>query len=400
MVKRIVISAGAAIALTIGAVHLGAYALSGHRWKTSQVPFYVNPANNDVSQDAAITALQAGAANWSAQTTAGVNIYYAGRTNGTSITLNNKNEIFFRNTSSGSTIATTYWWYGSDGKLLDADMMFYDGGFKFFTGQSGCSGGVFVEDIATHEFGHFIGINHSSDSTATMYPTTSGWCNMSWRYLSQDDVNAVQTLYPASTTTTAPVAPTAATAWLDATTPYVDLSWVDGSTNESGFKIERSSDGTTFTVITQTSSNVVTFRDTTTAAGKSYWYRIRSYNSGGSSAASNTATVAVPAPLTPAVAKPFLPLDGATGVTTTLTNGSFVRWYAADRATSYDVYFGTSSTPSKIATVVPPSGVSGAYPGTLYQGASLKAGTTYYWKVVSRNAGGSTSSTVWKFKMQ
>ncbi len=192
MVKRFVVAAVAALVLAALGTHLSAYMLSGHRWAGNQVPFFVNPVNQDVSEDAAIVALQAAASNWRAQSTADINVYYAGRTTGASVVLNGKNEIFFRNEANGGTAAVTYWWYGSDGKFLDSDMMFYDAGFKFFTGQSGCSGGIYIEDLASHEFGHFIGIQHSADASATMYPTVSAWCGQDWRYLSQDDIAAVQ----------------------------------------------------------------------------------------------------------------------------------------------------------------------------------------------------------------
>jgi Matrixin len=190
MVKRLIVGMIAGLALAALGTHLNAYVFSGHRWPGNSVPFYVNPVNQDVTQSAAITALQVAASNWKNQSTADINIYYAGTTTGGTIANNGKNEIFFRNESNGSTGAVTYWWYGGDGKLMDADMMFYDAGFKFFTGQSGCSSGIYIEDLATHEFGHFLGINHSGDTTATMYPTISAWCNQSWRFLAQDQLRS------------------------------------------------------------------------------------------------------------------------------------------------------------------------------------------------------------------
>jgi Bacterial Ig domain len=99
----------------------------------------------------------------------------------------------------------------------------------------------------------------------------------------------------------------------------------------------------------------------------------------------------------PAAPVAFLPLDGATGVTNNLTGGSLVRWKAAAWATSYDVYFGQSSNPAKIATVTPPGGVSSVYPGTLYAQVYRARRTTYYWRIVAKNAAGSTSSPIWKF---
>ena len=93
-----------------------AYLLSGHYWPTASVTFYVNPANHDMSQQAAIATLQAAAANWSEQSTANIRFVYAGTTSGSSLVNNGKNEVFFRNASNGSVAGATYYWYGMDGK--------------------------------------------------------------------------------------------------------------------------------------------------------------------------------------------------------------------------------------------------------------------------------------------
>jgi hypothetical protein len=385
MLKRSIIAAAVAVALIGFSVHLVAYVIHSEKWGTSQVPFFVNPVNADISQSAAIAALQSAAANWSTQTTANVKLYYAGTTTGSSLTYNGKNEIFFRNGTSGSTIAAAYYYYDSSYKLLDADMIFYDAAYKFFTGQSGCSGGFYVEDIATHEFGHFIGIYHSADTTATMYPTQSGWCNQSWRFLAQDDINAVVALYPPAAAVAAPSAPSSATARLDATNPYVDVSWIDASTNESGFRVERSTDGVSFTQVGQTGTNVAAFQDRTTTAGKTYWYRVRAYNSGGTSTASNTASINVPVP--PPLQAPSAPVLSSPPNGST-TSSSTASWLAAARATSYDVYLGTSSTPG-----IYKPGVT----GTSINVRKLSKGKVYYWRVVAKNASGSASSATWSF---
>ena len=109
----------------------------------------------------------------------------------------------FRNASNGSTIATTYWWSNGSG-ILDADIVFWDGGFRFYSGTSGCSGGFYIEDIAAHEFGHALGLGHSSLTGATMYQSTAS-CNASNRILDPDDIAGVEALYPP---TAAPSIPT------------------------------------------------------------------------------------------------------------------------------------------------------------------------------------------------
>jgi Matrixin len=383
MLKRSIIAALATVALVGLGARLTAYVISTEKWASSQVPFFVNPVNADISEDAAIAALRSAAANWSTQTTANVTVYYVGRTTGTSLTNNGKNEIFFRNGTSGSTIAAAYYWYDGTNKIVDADMIFYDAAYKFFTGQSGCASGFYVEDIATHEFGHFIGIYHSADATATMYPTQSSWCNQSWRFLAQDDINAVVALYPPATATAPPAAPSSAAARLAVTNPYVDVNWVDASTNESGFRVERSSDGVTFTQVGQTGASVVAFQDRTTTGGKTYWYRVRAYNSGGTSATSNTVSISVPllqAPSAPVLSSP------ANGITTSANTAS---WLAAARATSYDVYLGTSATPALYKQNVT---------GTSVTLRKLVKDSVYYWRVVAKNSSGSATSATWSFR--
>jgi titin len=65
------------------------------------------------------------------------------------------------------------------------------------------------------------------------------------------------------------------------------LEWQDNSTNEQGFRIERSIDGGTWTRIYTNKVNVTSRGVTITDAGKKYCYRVRAYNSKGQSPPSN-----------------------------------------------------------------------------------------------------------------
>ena len=88
-----------------------------------------------------------------------------------------------------------------------------------------------------------------------------------------------------------PSAPTALTATA-ASGPRVNLAWADASSNESGFKIERSTDGVTFTQIGTVTAEVIAYADTTVVAGVTYRYRVRAFNAVGDSSYSNTAEAA------------------------------------------------------------------------------------------------------------
>jgi hypothetical protein len=70
----------------------------------------------------------------------------------------------------------------------------------------------------------------------------------------------------------------------------LQLSWHDNSTNENGFKVERSTSANgNYSQIAQTGANVTTYTDSNLTAGATYCYRLRSYNAGGNSPYSNTA---------------------------------------------------------------------------------------------------------------
>ena len=54
-----------------------------------------------------------------------------------------------------------------------------------------------LDSVLTHEVGHFLGIAHSPDSQAVMYPKDEGG-SVRHRDLTTDDIDAICTLYPSS----------------------------------------------------------------------------------------------------------------------------------------------------------------------------------------------------------
>ena len=83
----------------------------------------------------------------------------------------------------------------------------------------------------------------------------------------------------------------------------VGLDWLDNSTNEDGFKIERKTGGGAYSQIGTVGANFTSYLDDTVVASTTYTYRVRAYNaSGGDSAYSNEATVTTPADPTPPAA--------------------------------------------------------------------------------------------------
>ncbi|WP_437595411.1 matrixin family metalloprotease [Sorangium sp. So ce590] len=89
-------------------------------------------------------------------------------------------------------------WGRFDYAIVDADMVFNNVGFCWNdTGNDGC---VDTQSIATHEEGHFLGLGHSSERSATMTPYYVVGSSM--RTLEDDDVEGVCALYPNGETVT------------------------------------------------------------------------------------------------------------------------------------------------------------------------------------------------------
>ena len=98
--------------------------------------------------------------------------------------------------------------------------------------------------------------------------------------------------------TTPPNSPSGLTANA-AGTSQINLAWTDGSSDETGFEIERSTDGgVVFTLLTTTGANVTSYSNTGLPASSTFHYRVRAINGGGNSSYTNVAfaTTATPAP--------------------------------------------------------------------------------------------------------
>ena len=131
---------------------------------------------------------------------------------------------------------------------------------------------------------------------------------------------------------TPPAAPTALAA-AAASSTQINLSWTDNSSDETGFKVERSTDGVSFTQVGTTAAGVRTYSATGLAASTSYTFRVRAYNANGDSAYSNTAGATTQA----AATIPPVPVISGTAsrrlATLTWTNVTGEAGYRLSRAT-------------------------------------------------------------------
>ena len=70
----------------------------------------------------------------------------------------------------------------------------------------------------------------------------------------------------------------------------VTLSWKDNANNETGFQVERSTDGSVFTVLATTAANTTKYKDAKAQKRQTYYYRVAAKNNVGLSSYSNTVT--------------------------------------------------------------------------------------------------------------
>ena len=71
----------------------------------------------------------------------------------------------------------------------------------------------------------------------------------------------------------------------------VTLNWKDNANNETGFQVERSTNGTVFTVIATTAANTNATKYRDRVRGETRYYRVAAKNNVGLSSYSNTVTV-------------------------------------------------------------------------------------------------------------
>ena len=131
-----------------------------------------------------------------------------------------------------------------------------------------------------------------------------------------------------------------------------------------------------------TAQSGTTYTPPPMATSTTYFWQVTARNAGGSTAGPVwTFTTGAPPP-PPGVPGTPSPANAATGVATTAA----LTW-SASGATTYDVAFGTANPPPPVAT-----GLTNATYSPV-----MAVGTTYFWQITARNAGGSTVGPVWFF---
>lgn len=175
------------------------------------------------------------------------------------------------------------------------------------------------------------------------------------------------------------------------TASSLTVNWIDSATNENNYVIERSVNGTDFTVITTLGANTTTYNDTGLLPNTKYYYRLKATNNTESSVYETASLTTPPIPLAPTKATAPIPNSGFVNAELTIGNLT-LKWSGSSNTTTYSVYFGTDpSNLTKLGDVAYTASPSYAVTG-------LSPAINYYWRIDAVNDKGTATGDVWSFR--
>jgi hypothetical protein len=366
---------------TTSAAQVGCYNVDGAKWGTSSATYKIGgsiPA-------AWAPSIQASAATWS---NAGAAFRLVNDT-ASSNELSYADLVAKYGSSYTNTLAvTTTWSSTSTGRISRATIEFNT---KWAWSPSAATSGPDVQNIATHEFGHWMRLldiySPSTCGEVTMWGS-AGFGETKKRTLEQADIDGFKSLYgagggsggsgggPVSAPTI--VSPVNGASGV-ATSPA--LTW-NAVTNATSYDVYFGNSYPMGLVGTVTGTS---YQTSGLTPGTTYFWRVVAKNTSSNASSATAYFTVTTAPGNPTSGPTLIsPANGATGVPTTMT----MQWSSVAGATVYDVYIGTTPSPGYAGSIGATSArVSGFGPRTLY-----------YWKVVARTPSGSFSSPVVSFR--
>ncbi len=161
-------------------------------WSTQNISWKLNQAGSDnIADGSHKPAIEHAFQSWRQVTGSKLKFNFQGMTGSKNAGSSDHLVFFDENNGSGyfpqgsGTVAVTPISYNpANGEILDADIIFNGRDWNFST--DGSAGTFDVQDIATHEIGHFVGLDHSPVIASSMWPyvSTTQWLH---RSLSRDD---------------------------------------------------------------------------------------------------------------------------------------------------------------------------------------------------------------------
>ena len=161
----------------------------------------------------------------------------------------------------------------------------------------------------------------------------------------------------------------------------IDLNWSDNSNNEDGFHIDRSADGTSWSLLVNVGTNVASYSDSGLTPDTTYYYRVRSFNGIGESANSASASATTDPDLPPnPPAAPSTMTAASAGA-----NSIDLGW--TDNADNENGFFIQRSIDGVSFATVASVGAN----TTAYTNTGLSGDTEYFYQVYAYNGDGDSA---------
>ncbi len=225
-----------------------------------------------------------------------------------------------------------------------------------------------------------VGSNINAYSNISLQPATTYYYRV--RAFIADQGSAYTNTASATTTLGAPAAPSNLTA-AAASNSQINLSWIDNSTIESGFAVERCTGAgcTNFAEIAETGPDAQGYSNTGLAANTTYRYRVRAFNDSGDSGYTNETQ----ATTTVSSTKPAAP-SGLSATAVSVNQINLVWVDNSPNETGFKVYRSLDGvTYSRVFTSA--AGV------TSYSDTGRAASTKYYYYVLAFNSFGNSANS-------
>jgi len=176
------------------------------------------------------------------------------------------------------------------------------------------------------------------------------------------------------------------------TTSSISITWTDNSTDETGFYVEQSTDGITYTVVDTMPADSTSYMADGLPQVTTYYFRVRAFNDSlvsPYSAVFSTATYGDPA-IPEACSDPTPSNGGTYGV----ANALKMTWSNTTTSFGGTLYYFVYLSTNPDSLVLVADSITTSY----YTYGTVSADTTYYWRVDTRNTMGRTQGEVWSFE--
>lgn len=162
------------------------------KWKNPETTYFINTAGGP---SGTISAVEAGMQTWTDVATSNFIFYYGGTISSSAHGTNDGiNIATFGSLPEGTVAENRYWYFTSNGRLLDSDIRFNT---YYSWSTTGTPGTYDLQNVGTHEHGHSLCLKDlysGSDSDKTMYGYVSK-NETKKRTLQQDDIDGISFLY-------------------------------------------------------------------------------------------------------------------------------------------------------------------------------------------------------------